>query len=396
MAPGTILGRYVVRGRLGVGGMGLVLSAHDPVLDREVAIKLLHTVVQGSSEAAARLAREARALARLDHPSVVAVHDFGITDGHVWMVMDRVEGQTLGAWLAARPRAWNEIVAVMQAAGQGLAAAHAAGLVHGDVKPDNIMIDTQGRVRLIDFGLASGGPQPGARPQAGLTGPRSGTLGYMAPEQLLGCPSDARSDQFSLCVTLWEALFGRRLFQGPTGPEVLAQLLAAERPRPATQAPAWLVEACERGLAVDPRHRFASVQALLDALLDGPSRSRNEGVHSAVEGPTPTRWRSEPGDDRPTGRPARITPQREYPSAPSSPKGPRGPLDHRVLQGQALDLRVLQGDPQAALCHPQARAPRCPGAALSARRALRRRLHADRQRHDRARLLRRGRSLGLQ
>ncbi|HVV84724.1 MAG TPA: serine/threonine-protein kinase, partial [Kofleriaceae bacterium] len=234
------LGRFEVLGRLGQGGMGQVLRARDPQLGREVALKLLHADLDAAQAphhaevARRRLLREAQAMARLDHPNVIGVHEVGEDGGRVFLVMERVSGTTLGGWLAAAPRGWREVLAVFAQVGAGLAAAHAAGLVHRDVKPDNILVGDDGRVRVTDFGLVgvdgvSGPPaRPGERDEVDPTGATReslppplthegalvGTPGYMAPEQVRGRAADARSDQFGLCVTLYEALFGRAPFAG--------------------------------------------------------------------------------------------------------------------------------------------------------------------------------------
>jgi serine/threonine protein kinase len=154
---GASFGRYTVLSRLGAGGMGVVFAAYDPELDRKVALKLLHPQVgaaAASTMGRARLVREAQAMARLSHPNVVAIYDVGTLDDRVWLAMEYVDGRTLGAWLKEQPRRWPEVLQVMLAVGRGLVAAHAAGLVHRDLKPDNIMVDREGRARVMDFGLA--------------------------------------------------------------------------------------------------------------------------------------------------------------------------------------------------------------------------------------------------
>src|SRR5690606_4195745 len=183
-------------------------------------LKLLRPERYPSARASRLLLREAQALARLAHPNVVAIHDVGTHAGQVWLAMEFVSGQTLRAWLAAQPRSWREVVEVLVAAGRGIAAAHDRGLLHRDIKPDHIMIDTDGRVRVMDFGLARASADPGDAEPTGATsrsaidahaelsltelGALAGTPAYMAPELFLDQPADARSDQFSFCVTLWE------------------------------------------------------------------------------------------------------------------------------------------------------------------------------------------------
>ena len=157
LAPGDLVSRYVIVSRLGAGAMGVVYAAYDPELDRKVALKLVRpsaAIGGGMSEGPARLLREAQALAKLNHPAVVSIHDVGTFGEQVWISMEFVEGKTLTDWIAAAPRSWREVVEVMRAAGRGLAAAHEAGLLHRDFKPDNVMLGVDGRVRVMDFGLA--------------------------------------------------------------------------------------------------------------------------------------------------------------------------------------------------------------------------------------------------
>src|SRR5215470_6274154 len=206
---GTRFGRYEVLRHAGAGGMGDVYAAYDPELERNVALKLLRPGTAGAR--AAELKREAQALARLAHANVVAVHDVGTSDGQVYVAMELVEGPTLRAWLAEKPRTAVEILAVFDAAGQGLSAAHGAGLVHRDFKPENVLLGADGRARVTDFGLAVA---------AGAAGELAGSVPYMAPEQLQGEAVDARADQFAFAVALYEALYGERPFAGSTGGDV--------------------------------------------------------------------------------------------------------------------------------------------------------------------------------
>jgi eukaryotic-like serine/threonine-protein kinase len=287
---GAIIGRYHVLERVGAGGMGVVYAAYDPDLDRKVAIKLLHhdAAEPGSlSDGRTMLLREAQAMAKLSHPNVVAVHDVGVHAGAVFMAMEFVAGSTVQQWVAERPRAWPEVLAVFVAAGRGLAAAHEAGLVHRDFKPANVMCSEDGGVKVTDFGLARGREEAGrdrdsptdrspavAAAIAAATGSRSGTptmtgavMGtpaYMAPEQHLGLPIDARSDQFSFCVALYEALYGRRPFaaDSPSGLAIAVVEGRIADPPAGTRVPGWLREVLVRGLEPDPDRRFASMQAL--------------------------------------------------------------------------------------------------------------------------------------
>ena len=279
---GTALNRYLVLDRLGAGGMGVVYAAFDPELDRRIALKLVRADVGGATTD--RLLREAQAMAKLAHPSVVTVHDVGVADGQVFLAMELIRGGTLTTWLSRQPRSWPEILAVFADAGRGLAAAHQAGLVHRDFKPDNVLVGDDGRVVVTDFGLArvdaeathaaapiaDTGTSTSAR-AAPVThaGAIVGTPAYMAPEQHQGRPTDARSDLFAFCVALWEALFGARPFAGETYGELVHNVLAgAITPPPAgADAPPWLRRALLRGLAVDPAERWPSMAELL-AVID--------------------------------------------------------------------------------------------------------------------------------
>ncbi len=274
---GTAVGRYLVLERLGAGGMGVVHLAYDPELDRRVALKLLRTTALAldAEEGRAHLLREAQAMARVSHPHVVAVYDVGTFDGQVFLAMEYVEAQTLRQWLKAGPRSWREVRDAFVEAGRGLAAAHAAGLVHGDFKPENVLVGRDGRVRVTDFGLARSSAPMGSGPEA----PRGvgGTPAYMAPEQLSGTSrGDARSDQFSFCAALHEGLHGERPFAGGTVEALAAEVRAGRvRPMPRGSAvPAWLHRVVLRGLQVDPAARHASVDALLAALRDDPVARR--------------------------------------------------------------------------------------------------------------------------
>ncbi len=292
LARGTSVSRYLLLERLGAGAMGVVWAAYDPELDRRIALKLLRPRAAGGSEGQARLVREAQAMAKLSHPHVIAIHDVGQHAGHVFLAMEFVEGDTLTSW-RTRTRTWSDIVGVYLQAGRGLAAAHQAGLVHRDFKPDNVLIGRDGRVRVTDFGLARnvGAGEAAAQrsesaPQAGLaarsdtrtpdpssttitqTGALVGTPAYMAPEQFVGGRIDARSDQFSFCVALWEALYGQRPFAGRT----LAQLSEAVvggailGPPSEVRVPSFVERALRRGLAPEPDARWPDMDALLHAL----------------------------------------------------------------------------------------------------------------------------------
>ena len=292
LGRGTAVDRYVILRTLGAGGMGVVYAAYDPELDRRIALKLLLPSAEGtanSHEARTRLLREAQALAKLSHPNVVAVHDAGEHDTNVWLAMEFVEGVTLRDWLSDAERDWSAVLDVMGRAAKGLAAAHAKGLLHRDFKPDNVMVDDEGRVRVMDFGLARREepvdpvdlqPSPNDRVLDQVltrAGSVMGTPAYMAPEQHLGTSVDARGDQFSFCVTLWEALYGKRPFEGKTVGELAKNVIEGTKrpPPPGRKVPKWLRSVCERGLEQDPENRFPSMDALLQGIDNGRRRGRN-------------------------------------------------------------------------------------------------------------------------
>ena len=278
LEPGTRVGRYLILGPLGRGGMGVVYRAFDPELDRPIALKLvgLAGLGPGAEQAGLRLQREARTLARLSHPNVVAVHDVGSYGEHVFVAMELVEGAHLRSWLGSRARRPREVIAVFLAAGAGLAAAHRLGIVHRDLKPENVMVSEDGRVRVLDFGLAR--PIAGAVSQAGgdetaadghltVDGAIAGTPAYMAPEQDAGDRVDARSDQYSFCAALYEALYGRLPWAGGTYLEMAAARRAGGVDPPALRGVSGRVRrALATGLAVDPAARHADMDALLAEL----------------------------------------------------------------------------------------------------------------------------------
>lgn len=256
------LGRFTVLEPLGGGGMGTVVVAYDPDLDRKIALKILHTRGdRGRSE----VLREGRALARLRHPAVVTVHDVGVVDDQVFVAMEYVEGADLRSWLRT-PRSGEAILALLIGAGRGLAAAHDAGLVHFDIKPENLVVDAAGHARVIDFGLARSIDELAPAADSATGGPasrttsRGGTPAYMAPERLAGARGDHRSDQYSYCVTCWEALFGQR----PRS--------ASDPPPGKTGVHPRVVAALRRGLDPTPERRFPSMHALVDALAQRPAR----------------------------------------------------------------------------------------------------------------------------
>ena len=274
------VGRYLIRARVGVGGMGVVYAADDAALGRRVAIKLLHGA-GSEGQARGRILREAQALARLSHPNVVQIYEVGEVGRQVFVAMEFVEGLTLAQWQQQRSWSWRELLDVYLQAGRGLAAAHAVGLVHRDFKPENVLVGADERVRVLDFGLArtDGEGAPAELRLAGdaslqpitATGAMLGTALYMSPEQWRASPADPRSDQFSFCVALHAALFGVHPFAGTTVQELRARVLAGAvlsppgrvgSPRP----PQRLRRALLRGLRVDPEQRFPDMPALLAEL----------------------------------------------------------------------------------------------------------------------------------
>ncbi|MBL8619660.1 MAG: serine/threonine protein kinase [Myxococcales bacterium] len=273
-APGA-LGRFVATELLGRGGMGMVLRAHDPVLDRQVALKLLapeRWVDTAASIGAQELAREGQALAKLAHPNVVTVYEMGRIGDRTFIAMELIDGVSLRAWLEAARRPWREVLAVLIACGRGLAAAHAAGLVHRDFKPENVLIGKDGRPRVTDFGLVTTGravERGNAVTRDGellVDGAVVGTPPYMAPEQWLGEAVDARADQFAFCATAWEALSGRRPFPATTAMAIRDQVLAGQIVDDAPGIPRALRPLLRRGLARAREARWPTLDALLARL----------------------------------------------------------------------------------------------------------------------------------
>ena len=340
LGRGSSIGRYVVLGLVGRGGMGEVYAAYDPELDRKVAVKLLRVKAGNGvslTEGRQRTLREAQAIARLSHPNVVVAYDVGTFEDKVFIAMEFVDGNTVTFWLEQKPRTWQEVLRVFVAAGRGLIAAHEKGLVHRDFKPDNVMVGRDGQVRVMDFGLARQMDRPGLKehrarstpPKAargdvavgtgtlpldqgtlvlngsagsdsgdmqssvsGLfdarltrTGAMMGTPAYMAPEQFFGKETDARTDQFSFCVSLYEALYGERPFPGKKLTELTANVVQGTvRDAPAgTKVPFWVRRILLRGLRSAPAERFPSMAEMLEALEKDPRATRRKwAVWAAV------------------------------------------------------------------------------------------------------------------
>jgi tetratricopeptide (TPR) repeat protein/tRNA A-37 threonylcarbamoyl transferase component Bud32 len=289
------VGRFTAVRQIGAGGMGVVYMAYDEQLDRKVAVKLLQERPGADAESLghARLLREAQAMAHVSHPNVAAVYEVGTYEDQVFVAMELVEGKTLGQWLADEPRSWQEIVAVYVQAGRGLAAAHAAGLVHRDFKPENVIVGDDGRARVLDFGLARASRDVPTLPPAEISGTDLrlntslavqltqagsllGTPAYMPPEQYLRAGIDARSDQFSFCVALFEALYGARPFTGQTLAELMAAITRGKVrvPKQHRPVPGWIHEVVVRGLHVDADRRWPDMPTLLEALGRDPARRR--------------------------------------------------------------------------------------------------------------------------
>jgi tetratricopeptide (TPR) repeat protein len=283
---GDSIGRFLVLDVIGQGGMGSVVSAHDPQLDRRVAIKVLHAFSKelGDTNARARMLREAQAMARLQHPNVAVVHEVGEDHGRVYIAMELVKTGTLREWLAD-DRSWAEVVGLYIQAGRGLAAAHRAGLVHRDFKPDNVLVTEDGTAKVTDFGLASGAAaieldvtQPSHDATATTlldvtltrTGAVMGTPFYMAPEQHEDANVDASADQFAYCVALWEALYGARPFAGDSlaALAIAAQSGTVDEPPAARRrlVPAAIEKTLRTGLEVSPSKRHESMDVLIDRL----------------------------------------------------------------------------------------------------------------------------------
>jgi WD40 repeat protein len=276
-------GRYELQELIGAGAMGEVYRAFDPRLSRDVALKLLRALHHDDDTAGVnkQMVAEAHTLARLAHPNVIAIFDSGMHEGQVFLAME-LGRETLAEWVHARPRDLGERLNVLRQAGEGLAAAHASGIVHRDVKPANVLIGTDGRARMTDFGLALGAnettpPANGPLDVATVTrtGLLIGTPAYMALEQLCGRRADERSDQFSFCVMAFEALTGVRPFSATTL-VTLREQIAAERIRrdAAARLPRWLRRVILRGLRANPKERWRDMRAMLDAIDRGPPLTR--------------------------------------------------------------------------------------------------------------------------
>jgi hypothetical protein len=296
LAPGSRVDRYEVIELLGEGSMGAVYLAHDLDLGREVALKRIKPGRVDLWRAQTRLHREAQTMARIEHAAVVRVYSVGIADGQLFIAMELARGGSVAAWARASRRSWRDVISVFVDAGRGLAAAHRAGIVHRDIKPSNLLIDSHGRAKVSDFGVArvlEGGGDDGSRdddddargamaPGATHTGGVVGTLEYMPPEQLIGGPIDPRADQFSFCVALWTVLSGQRPFRlapdecSSSSPEPFHRAIVTGQIAPVhgqRGVPRRILALLRRGLAADRAARWPAMDELLDA-LEGAARPR--------------------------------------------------------------------------------------------------------------------------
>ena len=285
---GDRLGSYEIVELLGAGGMGEVHRAFDTKLGRDVALKVLPTLLTPSGERLARFQREARILASLTHPHLLTVHDVGEVEGRPYLVTEFIDGGTLKTWLLAERRTWRQAVELLSGVADGLATAHAAGIVHRDIKPDNILISKHGYAKLADFGLAKLFDATGG---AGATEPGMivGTIAYMSPEHASGSPVDARSDIFSFGAVLYEVLAGRQPFTATSDLEVLQRVRYQGAEPLGHDVPATLRAAVDRALEKDPAARY---QSMRDMVVDLRCAAREESVVRAAPAGSAARIRS--------------------------------------------------------------------------------------------------------
>jgi serine/threonine protein kinase len=302
ISQGSRLGPYEVLALLGAGGMGEVYRARDPRLGRDVAIKVLPASFSKDADRLRRFGDEARAAGVLNHPNITAVFDIGLHDGSPYLVSELLEGETLREALAGgHLSTWQALDYAIQIA-RGLAAAHQKGIVHRDLKPDNVFVTRDGRLKIIDFGLAKLTPAKEVSPNqtdlptaTGGTDPGVllGTVGYIAPEQLRGRPADARSDIFSLGAILYEMLSGRRAFQGDSAADTMTAILRDDPPDLSLTGQSispGLERIVRRCLEKNPEQRF---QSALDLAFDLEALSGLSGAPAkSVTAPdaAPRRW----------------------------------------------------------------------------------------------------------
>jgi TolB-like protein/tetratricopeptide (TPR) repeat protein len=289
LPSGTRLGPYEILAPIGAGGMGEVYRARDKKLDRDVAVKVLPLSVAGDPNALARFEREAKAVAALSHPNILAIHDFGMHDGHAYAVMELLEGETLRGKLAAGPIPRKQAVDYALQVARGLSAAHEKGIMHRDLKPENLFVTKDGHVKILDFGLARrvevfSPDEETSNPTVSshtLPGTVMGTMGYMSPEQVRGLPADHRSDIFSFGAIFYELLTGVRAFKKDTSSDTMAAILRDEPPEPADSgrdfSPGFdnIVRHC---LEKDRENRFQSAKSIVFALSEASSSTFTSGV----------------------------------------------------------------------------------------------------------------------
>lgn len=305
LAPGTRLAHFEIVGRLGAGGMGEVYRAHDTSLDRDVAIKVLSSQLADNAEMGERFVREARAVAALSHPNILSIYELGCVDGLSFAVMELLEGESLRDRIARGPLPWRTAVNLGARAAEGLAAAHAKGVVHRDIKPENLFVQADGSLKVLDFGLARwthAGAAGALKTTAVLTQPRAllGSMGYIAPEQVLGEPAGPPADIFALGCVIYEMVTGQRAFQGETPTETMAAILRASPPpmsERAPDAPPALERIVAHCLVRNPTARFSNASDVTAAL-------RALAVDSAISSKVPTR----PGKARSAQRSVAVLP----------------------------------------------------------------------------------------
>src|ERR1700736_2853146 len=279
LAPGVRLGPYEILAPLGAGGMGEVYRARDGKLDRDVAVKVLPQSVAADPDTLARFEREAKAVAALSHPNILAIHDFGNQDGIAYAVTELLEGETLREKLDGGPISQKHAVDYALQIGRGLSAAHERGVVHRDLKPENVFVTRDGHVKILDFGLAkrleagAPGERTNAPTSSGHTQPGTvmGSVGYMSPEQVRGLPVDHRSDLFAFGTILYEMLSGRRAFKKDTASDTMAAIIRDEPPglsEPGRSISPALDRVVRHCLEKDRDNRFQSAKDIPFALAD--------------------------------------------------------------------------------------------------------------------------------
>jgi len=301
LEPGTRLGQYEIVAPLGAGGMGEVYRARDNKLGRDVATKVLPAGLARNADALARFEREARAVAALSHPNILSIHDFGTQDGIAYAVMELLEGETLGDRLAAGPLPPRKVIELARQAARGLGAAHEKGIVHRDLKPENLFVTRDGRIKILDFGLArldeggDGKAEPAETPtRTSLTSPGTvmGTVSYMSPEQVRGETAEAGSDIFAFGSILFEMLTGQRAFARETPAETMTAILREDVSEPSEsgrQIPPLLDRIVRRCLEKQPGERFRSAVDLAFA-LESAAGTSSTGVQAAVDAPSARRF----------------------------------------------------------------------------------------------------------